>query len=303
MHYLVIDLEWNIPRRDEMKKLAQQVSFSMEIIEIGAVLLNARLEILGEFAVDVKPQYFKILDKHVKEITNRADESLKSGELFPEAVAQLYEWIHEKTDDEYLFCTWSKSDIKPWRSNLEHYGLLPNPSSKILDIQRLFQYVNEDFKEQKSISFALDYFKLPPGEDLHKAINDARYTAYIFQKVVENLQSKDLLPKHRAKLGARLEKLSFDPSINRKRTIKFNDFESKELAYRFLLRHTYPCPACGMDLEKISKWRSKKALRYLAKYSCKVHGYVNIQANIHRYSIEEELKWQISARLNLEHPM
>ena len=47
MHYIVFDLEWNIPGRANKVSDEDRQALPFEIIEIGAVKLNESLEIIN----------------------------------------------------------------------------------------------------------------------------------------------------------------------------------------------------------------------------------------------------------------
>ncbi len=303
MHYLVLDLEWNIADRNNKKQLENIVNFSMEIIEIGAVLLDENLSILDRFYTYVKPQYFVHLDHHVSKVTQRNTASLKKGMHFREAIGALQAWIRSYTDGEIILCTWSKSDVKPWRSNLEHYDLLPTKASKILDVQRLFALEDKSFSQQKSVAFALDYYNIAAEEPFHSAINDAYYTAMILQNLVSSLQGKELLPKTAKRLSKRLSRLSFDPSINRRKTVHFENYTSKEEAIQIVKKSTWSCPACNRELEGNGRWKSKKALRLHRKQYCRVHGIVSLNASVYRDRKISEQLWQVSVKVQIELPL
>ena len=53
MNYIVLDLEWN-QGNEEKEKQRREIPF--EIIEIGAIRVDERMELAGSFHEVVKPQ-------------------------------------------------------------------------------------------------------------------------------------------------------------------------------------------------------------------------------------------------------
>lgn len=81
------DLEWNNAYSYVSK------GFMNEIIEIGAVKLNERLEIVDTFKQLVKPKITKKLSGRCKNLTNITNEELKeNGISFNDAVANFAQW-------------------------------------------------------------------------------------------------------------------------------------------------------------------------------------------------------------------
>ena len=64
MNYIVLDLEWNHSNNNTN----QYIPF--EIIEIGAVKLNNKREIISNFSELIKPQVYTEINEVVKEIIN-----------------------------------------------------------------------------------------------------------------------------------------------------------------------------------------------------------------------------------------
>lgn len=122
MHYLVLDLEWNISTKRAGEQASDQ-EIKEEIIEIGAVCLDSAFEPADRFSVDVKPRYHKKMHSYIGRLIQRENDSLKEGLPFPEAIQKFRAWLQGHGIEDYIFCTWSTSDSGPWLENMRHYGL------------------------------------------------------------------------------------------------------------------------------------------------------------------------------------
>ena len=65
MKYIVLDMEWNRPKC-RCKLIKQPIVLHGEIIQIGAVMLNEKLEEIGDFEVKIKPIFYKKMNKECK---------------------------------------------------------------------------------------------------------------------------------------------------------------------------------------------------------------------------------------------
>ena len=106
MKYIVLDLEWNQSPRGKEDSVPH---FPFEIIEIGAVKLNERMEPESEFQRLIRPQVYRQLHFKISEVT-RMDigELRQKGALFCDAIEDFLEWCG---DEEFRFCTWGSMDL------------------------------------------------------------------------------------------------------------------------------------------------------------------------------------------------
>lgn len=93
MEYIILDLEWNQPiSRSRMVK--SPIRLSGEIIQIGAVKVNEKLEILDTFNVDIKPVYYKKMNKMVSDLTGIKTDDLQEGSPFSDAIEKFRLWCN-----------------------------------------------------------------------------------------------------------------------------------------------------------------------------------------------------------------
>ena len=305
MAYIVLDLEWNTANWKTKRKLKGRLPFPVEIMEIGAVLLDSNFNIQSSFSTDVKAKYFTFLDKHVEEVTRRDEESLSRGLLFPQAVEAFQSWLEDNKIDDYIICTWSKADINPWLSNMDHYKLEHKVKAKVLDVQRLFGHHIENLKEQKSICFALEHFKLSADRDFHKAINDAYYTAEILQCLVSDLKARAKLPQENAACYKVIKSLSIDPTLTTRAKLKLPAYKNIKEAKKSIKKMKWNCPACGKELTGHALWKTGKETHFYRKLHCAEHGVVTVEISLFFNTKEAAKKpaWQGQAKVQLQLPL
>ena len=98
MNYIVFDLEWN----QSSDKRDKGYGLPFEIVEIGAVKLNDKKEIIGEFNQLVKPQIYQTIHYMTTKIIHIDKEELDKGKPFTEVAREFLDWCGE----DFVFCTW-----------------------------------------------------------------------------------------------------------------------------------------------------------------------------------------------------
>ena len=89
MYYIIMDLEWN----NSYVKSTQK--FINEIIEIGAVKLNSKLETVDTFSELIKPVISKKLRSRIKNLTHITNDDIKGGKPFSAVMADFENWVGE----------------------------------------------------------------------------------------------------------------------------------------------------------------------------------------------------------------
>ena len=267
MEYIVFDLEWNQCPDGKRKEVA---CLPFEIIEIGAWKLNERRQITGQFHTIIKPQVYKWIHNKTREVIHIDYENLRDGLPFPAAAREVLEWCGE----DYRFCTWGDLDVMELQRNLKYYSmeqLLPGPIF-YYDIQKLFSRNFEDGKSRKSLEYGIDYLGLPKKEGFHRALEDAKYTADVFQKLdsyyLEHYYSVDVYqnPKTR-KEELHLFYPEYEKYVSR-------EFATKEAAMRDREVCSTRCPLCHKNAKRKIRWFSANQKRSYSLSCCETHGYV-----------------------------
>lgn len=184
MNYIIFDLEWNSAYSHSLH------SFMNEIIEIGAVKLDEKLNIVDTYKQLIIPEFTMKLSGRCKRLTNITIEEIKEeGTDFFNAFKLFSAW--GKGEDN-VFISWSNSDLYVLTQNfLQHTG-----SAKIsfiqnyCDVQKYcMSFVkkednptgNQIALERCAEIFGVDVDK----EKLHRALTDCYVTYECMKKVYD----------------------------------------------------------------------------------------------------------------------
>lgn len=182
MNYIIIDLEMNplAVRYKEERKICRS-----EIIEIGAVAMNEKFDILDEFKTLVRPQYNDTIYKKYEEMTGISIQMVCQAPTFKMAYKMFSDWC-ESLGDDYEIHAWSDSDYNQVVSEMKLKGLACKEmsvcSEKWCDFQK--EYTNKlGLDKVMSLEKALDYVGIEYKGHIHDALCDARNTAELFKTV------------------------------------------------------------------------------------------------------------------------
>lgn len=171
-YYLIIDLEAtcdenSIPRHE------------MEIIEIGAVMLNrATWEIDAEFQQFIQPVRNPHLTAFCTELTTITQKDVEDAPNFIEAMSLLQEWILSFT--KYTFCSWGNYDKTQFIQDCKYHHILYPFGSEHRNIKKEFsEYlgVSKGF----GMAQALQHLGIELKGTHHRGIDDARNIAAIYR--------------------------------------------------------------------------------------------------------------------------
>ena len=176
MNYIVFDLEWN---QSPIGQAGEHPRMPFEIIEIGAVKVNDKLEIIDEFQRLIRPKLYPTLHKYIRDILSYDEKDLKkNGVSFKQACTEFLEW--SGSPDEYIFCTWGPSDLHYLQTNMDFYRMakLPFPL-KFCDIQQIYAEKYSSDNSVCKLEKAVNFLKIESDRAFHAAVNDAYYTAKV----------------------------------------------------------------------------------------------------------------------------
>ena len=264
MNYIVLDLEWN----QSAYKVDEEENLPFEIIEIGAVKLDADANIVDSFQELIRPQVYPFLLRRTKQITGWTDKDLdQRGIYFEDAVAKFLTWCGE----DYIFCVWGGSDLTQLERNMEYYKIrIPwKYPLKYLDVQKLYALESREGKNRRTLESVVEIYGIPEDGHFHHAADDARYTAEIFRRLdraqYESYFSVDYykVPKNR------FEEVTFRFKTYSKYVSR--SFNLKEEAVKNAKVREINCRICGKRLKKEIGWFTD-GRSYLCIGTCKDHG-------------------------------
>ncbi len=236
--YIILDLEWN------SAYCKWQQRFLNEIIEIGAVKLDADLREVDRFQCFVRSRLTKRLRSRFKGLTNISNEDMLSGVPFDEAVHRFTEWAGRDT----VTLTWSNSDVYALLDNMK--TLLDTDTIPFLycygDMQKYVQEQLGVTGNQISLTAAAEKMGVDFEEyAAHRALGDCLCSAELLRRTwVDGGLDKYLVDTTDPTY---YERLTFKPYIIS--DINSSQIDKSQLRLR--------CPKCNNYLKRRSKWQFK----------------------------------------------
>lgn len=184
MKYIVFDLEWNQP---EDGKSSEERELQFEIIEIGAVKLNEKKEIVSKFQTLIRPQVYEQINWRIRKMLDLKPGELNKGKDFPDAAKAFLEW----SGKDALYCTWGGQDLTELQRNMAYYGMEPLSERPIryLNVQKLYSAQTGDWS-QMALANAIEKEKIVKDVPFHRAYSDAYYTTKILRLIRPEIESE-----------------------------------------------------------------------------------------------------------------
>ena len=166
---LVVDLEATCCNNNEFPR------HCMEIIEIGAVLLDSENKTVSTFQTFVKPTVHPSLTDFCKELTTITQDQVDTAPSFNVAMTSFLNWLHEHVIAFYDFYSWGDFDkniIARQAKSLNY----KNPKLDVLlsnhyNLKQIFAIKND--VKPMGVSAALKFKGLKFEGMPHRAKNDA----------------------------------------------------------------------------------------------------------------------------------
>lgn len=175
---IVIDLEFNPTPR----KAGSSLRF--EVIEIGAVKLDTRGNVKGEFSCLVKPRYAQFVRRDIVKLTGIKTCDVSQAPTFEEAIAALALWIG---DEPSRVVAWSKNDQRQIVKECAHKGIdVPRQLRRWLDLQTVYPRVmGVGNGRLMKLSTAADWYGAKVDQSsAHRALYDAKVTAALLSQLL-----------------------------------------------------------------------------------------------------------------------
>lgn len=266
MNLIVFDLEWNIgytPYTFQYHGAA--LTLRGEIIQIGAVRINERAEILDTFEITLRPRIFRKLQHHIAKVTGLTQGELDAGVPIQQGLRRFVEWAGPDAE----FAEWGLDDVPVLKQNLFLCGLDESWPARWYDLQRIFlQAYPRKEGEGMTLESVVDRLGIPKEDPFHNALDDALYTV----KVCRKLPLAEGLATYPTEEEQLREALLTDPNA------EVHDLRS----WFGLLDHdayktdpalcTPCCPLCGVPLAVGDLWLKRGNTGYYTEATCPSHG-------------------------------
>lgn len=188
MDYIVFDLEFN--QDFSTSGCRRTLRSCFEIIQIGAVKLDANLNMIDTFQRNVKPTIYPAVNPFITELTGITTEQLSAEETFPAVYGAFSDF---SGGSESIFCSWGMTDMKELFRNIEYHKLdLKSVSKRHINLQPYASHhCNLPPKKMIKLKSAAELLDIPLVYSFHNALHDALYTAEILKRI----QNDSIRPK------------------------------------------------------------------------------------------------------------
>ena len=175
MIHIVLDLEATC---DE-----SNVDFQMEIIEIGAVAVDSRGEVLDTFEQFVKPIVNSQLTTFCKTLTTIKQSDVDTAPLFPTALTNFQRWIATQADPTYedvRLWSWGYYDKNQFITDcLFHRRGIQWILDRHYNLRVAFK-TRHNLPRNPSMDVALALKEMPLDGTHHRGIDDAKNLVKLF---------------------------------------------------------------------------------------------------------------------------
>lgn len=261
MHYIVLDLEWNQPiswQSSVYRKVGDRLIF--EMIQIGAVKLDERLQISDTLSLPIAPTCYQQIHPRIRRMTGLGAEELAGAPAFREALEQFAAWCGE----DYLLLTWGCDDVSVLQQNIDFFECGDIHLPPLCDIQKQFAEIHQ-LKDRPSLQKAMEMLEIQADESMafHNARNDAWYTALVFQTLPD--------PTAVLRYAQAPRSLIHKPREAREKTAP-DSFPSLQAALESDAALKPVCPRCGRNLTLDGEYVLQSPDKYVTIGKCRNHG-------------------------------
>lgn len=202
MNYIVFDLEFNQQHPDDISGDNIKPPLLFEIIQIGAIKLNNKFQVIDSFNYFIKPNLYTKLHPYVENLTKINIDTLNESLDFKTVYNKFIKFIG---DGDYTLVVWGDSDINELFKNIEFNSLsFSSISKKYIDIQSDATKLFKLPKGQKvGLKKAVEMLNINIEGDFHDAYYDAHYTCEVFKSIF----NKNIKPKKYIKPSAKRDKV------------------------------------------------------------------------------------------------
>lgn len=266
MNYIIFDLEWNQSPRG---KDGENPRLPFEIINIGAIKADEQGNIIDEFSAVIRPKIYRELNHITKDLTGFTMGELNKGKKFTSACDDFIRWCGE----DYVFCSWGSLDLFELQRNMAFYKYpLPKAPVYFYDLQKIYSIIYDNGKNCISLENAVDAMNIPVTTSFHKALDDAYYTAMVFQKLDKDILKKYYSVDYYQTPKTRQDEISIVFDNYSKFISKEYDTKTDAMADKIVTQTI--CYKCGTKLKKKIRFFSDNSKTYHCLCICPEHGYL-----------------------------
>ena len=271
MYYITLDLEWNQAYAQKALAVQRRLACRLrgEVIQIGAVKMDSKMNICGSYQIIVKPQHFKKIHRHVSELTGITQEQMDMGTPLPEAAERFKKWCGK----DFCFLTWGPDDIPMLKENFHIHDIPSDWLDTVYDLQVIFNRQTDDSTKQRSLEYAMEHFGLEQHLPAHDALNDAYFTAL----VAKELDVPEGVKSYSSVRGEfLLDTVIGDADAGDDGYVTISEMLDDPVVKKPV------CPVCKREMREEDKLLHSKGQRYTMHFVCKKHGDMLLSLKLHR---------------------
>lgn len=170
MNYIIVDLEATCWKK--------KGHFENEIIEIGAVCVDAIGQVCGEYGRFVQPIENPVLSDFCIDLTSIQQKDVDGAAAFPEVLADFLNWIATFGED-YWLCSWGFYDKSQFKKDCERHGLSIDWLEQHISLKHQYKDIHL-LRRPIGMVGALRREGISLEGTHHRGIDDARNIAKIF---------------------------------------------------------------------------------------------------------------------------
>ncbi|CAH7190284.1 hypothetical protein VCHA51O444_10602 [Vibrio chagasii] len=173
-YFWVLDLELTCQRNNS--------GFLMEVIEIGIAVVDTKtLRVVDEFETLVKPICNPNLSDFCTTLTGITQRMVDTAEEYPTAHAKMLKFLDKYPNG--IFSTYGGGDMKSLMEACDRYQLPTDAISKEFINQKVaFSWAHGG--KRCGLKKAINIAKLDITASAHRALPDARHTAYLWPHII-----------------------------------------------------------------------------------------------------------------------
>ncbi|WP_336784060.1 3'-5' exonuclease [Paenibacillus illinoisensis] len=184
MNYIVFDLEATCG-----KEIPDGES---EIIEIGAVKLNDKLEVVDEFQSFIRPVLHPQITYFCEDLTSITQADVDGAPVFEDVYLDFIRWCKEvapfsQYTDDFWLCSWGYYDKKMLKTDCNRWGVPHNEFTNHISVKHQHGSMI-GIKRGVGMTSALEKLGIALEGTHHRGIDDARNIAKIFVNIFPNLK-------------------------------------------------------------------------------------------------------------------
>lgn len=247
MNYIIFDLEWNRFTK------ALKLRCPDEIIQIGAVKYNDKMEYINSFKCYVSPVLYKKMEPTVHKLTGISISMLKkNGKPFNEVLDRFVDFI----GDDAVIMSWGSQDADILRKNSSYFckGKPLTFLKRFADVQRYVTHIlSENGNNQIGVKTAADKLLIPYEEKkLHDALVDAEISGKVFACIFNH---------------EKFSKYIVDAST---KSNSFKDIPITDLSNKLIDKSVFKirCSECGRIIRKYTTW-SLSGNKFVSCQTCR----------------------------------